>query len=77
LLQEAAAILEDLLGEGKGGSLLAQAQRAYQKVRQKATAPRAERKAVRMKTLFAGTRRDGYYDSPDDGETYSTPAGIR
>lgn len=45
--------LEDLLGEGKAGSLGMQAEKAYQKARQKATPPRAERKKIRMgPTMF-------------------------
>lgn len=77
ILMEAAAALEDLLGEGKGGSIYVQAQRAHSKARQKATAPRAEKRAVRMKKMFSGRRSFGYYDSPDDGESYSTTPNIR
>lgn len=69
--------LEDLLGEGKALSLGQQAELAYRKMRQKATAPRAERKAVRMKTLFRGRATRGYYDSPNDNESYSPRPGIR
>jgi len=77
ILEMARFNLEDLLGEGKSGSLLMQAERAYAKARQKATAPRAERKAVRMKKMFSGGSRFGYYNSPNDNESYTTPSGIR
>lgn len=77
LIMECVAALEDLLGEGKGGSAYQIAARAVAKVRQKATAPRAERRGVRMKQLFGRGRNGYYYDSPDDGESYPARPGIR
>lgn len=70
--------LEDLLGEGKAGSLGLQAYKLYEKARQKATQPRSERKGVRMKKLFNRRGARGYYNSPpDDDAPYSTPDSIR
>lgn len=70
--------LEDLLGEGKAGTLSLQAERAYQKARQKATPSRAERKGVRMKRMFVRRGVFGYYDSPPDSDApYLSPDTIR
>lgn len=70
--------LEDLLGEGKAGTLGMQAERAYQKARQKATAPRAERKRVRMTKMFYRRPNYNYYDSPPDSDApYGLTNGIR
>lgn len=70
--------LEDLLGEGKAGSLYAQAQKAYSKARQKATQPSAERKAIRMKKMFHRGAAFGYYNSPPDSDApYNAPDTIR
>lgn len=70
--------LEDLLGEGKAGTLGMQAEKAYQKARQKATPPRAERKGVRMKRMFVRRGVFGYYDSPPDSDApYLNPDTIR
>jgi len=70
--------LEDLLGEGKAGSLGMQAERAFLQARQKASRPQAERKGVRMKKLFQRRGVYGYYDSPPDSDApYITPDSIR
>lgn len=64
--------LEDILGEGKGGSIQAQAEQAFRKMRKKADRPIDQPKGVRMKTFFRSGRygssgsRYGYYDSPPD-----------
>lgn len=78
LINTARFSLEEILGEGKAGSLYAVAQRAIQKVRQKATASKAEKKAVRMKKMFVRRGAFGYYDSPPDSDApYGTPDSIR
>lgn len=71
--------LEDLLGEGKAGSLFAQADMLYKQMRKKATPSRAERKGVRMKSLFKRRGVYGYYDSPPDSDapyTAYNPSGL-
>lgn len=74
----ARADLEDILGEGKSGGVGAAAYRAYQKMRQKASRPSAERKAIRMQKMFNRSRSTGYYPSPNDADApYSTPDTIR
>lgn len=78
LTTEARFQLEDLLGEGKSGSLFMLATKLHAKMRQKATPPRAERKGVRMKRLFVRRGVYGYYDSPPDSDApYLTPDSIR
>lgn len=78
LVNTARYSLEDILGEGKAGSVGMLAKMAYQKMRQKATASRAERKSVRVKKLFSRRGVFGYYDSPPDSDApYNTPTGIR
>lgn len=70
--------LEDLLGEGKSGSLFVQADQLYKQMRKKATPSKAERKTVRMKKMFVRRGVFGYYDSPPDTDApYSTPDTIR
>ena len=72
------AELEDILGEGKGGTTGQSAYRAYQKMRQKATRPAAERKKIRMQQMYTRKRSLGYYPSPNDADApYSTPDTIR
>ncbi len=79
--------LEDLLGEGKAGSLGAQAAALYAKARQKATQPVAERKKIRMKQMYAkgygygggygtnnGVGPTYYYPSPPDNDAPYTSA---
>lgn len=73
LVKAARFELEDLLGEGKAGSLYIQAQTIYQKIIQKATKPGSERKFVRMAKMFHRRSYGGFFDSPPDTDApYNT-----